>query len=123
MPRLFVYGTLMRAGCNHGLLGGAPFEGEVCTARGFSLVDLGAYPGMICGGEGTVEGELFEVDRTVLARLDRFEGHPHLFRRSRVGLAGGGEAFAYVLDGAHAEGLPGIPADSEGAARWVPSSE
>jgi gamma-glutamylaminecyclotransferase len=120
VERLFVYGTLMRAGGNHGLLGGAPFGGASRTAPGFSLVDLGAYPGMVRGGTAAVAGELFRVDRRVLAGLDRFEGHPHLFRRVRVPLADGGEAFAYLLDPAHAEGLPAIPMGDGGTVHWQP---
>lgn len=120
MERLFVYGTLMRAGGNHGLLGGAPFGGTSRTAPGFALVDLGAYPGMVRGGTAAVVGELFRVDRTLLARLDRFEGHPHLFRRVRVSLVDGQEAFAYLLDPAHADGLPAIAPDPDGSVRWLP---
>lgn len=120
MERLFVYGTLMRAGGHHGLLGGAPFGGAACTGPGFALVDLGAYPGMVRAGTAAVAGELFRVDRAVLARLDRFEGHPHLFRRARVPLADGREAYGYLLDPVHAEGLPAIPAGDGGAVRWLP---
>lgn len=120
MERLFVYGTLMRAGCNHGLLGGSPFVGASRTAPGFRLVDLGAYPAMVRDGTAAVAGELFRVDGAVLARLDRFEGHPHLFRRARLPLADGAEAFAYLLDPAHAEGLPAIAAGDRGTVRWQP---
>ena len=120
MERLFVYGTLMRAGGNHGLLGGVPFGGASRTGPGFRLVDLGAYPGMVRGGTAAVAGELFRVDRAALARLDRFEGHPHLFRRAWVLLADGGEAFAYLLDPVHAEGLPAISPGEGGEIRWVP---
>ena len=118
--RLFVYGTLMRAGANHALLAGARFEGAARTASGFALVDLGAYPGMVRGGAAAVAGELFEVDRAILARLDRLEGHPHLFRRARVPLADGRPALAYLLDPAHAAGHPPIPPGPTGFVRWQP---
>jgi gamma-glutamylcyclotransferase (GGCT)/AIG2-like uncharacterized protein YtfP len=74
---------------------------------------------MVRGGAAAVAGELFEVDRELLARLDRFEGHPHLFRRARVPLAGGPAAFAYLLDRRHADGRSAIPA-AGGVARWRP---
>jgi len=118
--RLFVYGTLMRAGANHTLLAGARFEGAASTAPGFALVDLGAYPGMVRGGAAAVAGELFEVDRAILARLDRFEGHPRLFRRARVPLADGRPAHAYLLDPAHAAAHPPIPPGPTGFVRWQP---
>jgi gamma-glutamylaminecyclotransferase len=119
VERLFVYGTLKRGCAHHDLLAGARFAGAARTAPGFVLVDLGAYPGMVRGGAAAVAGELFEVDRELLARLDRFEGHPHLFRRARVPLAGGPAAFAYLLDRRHADGRSAIPA-AGGVARWRP---
>lgn len=121
MERLFVYGTLVRGGVNQGLLGGARPLGAVRTVDGFGLVDLGPYPGMLAGGSNAVAGELYEVGAATLARLDRFEGHPVLFRRTEVRLAGGGTAFAYLIDPAAAAGRPAIPAGTDGAARWVQS--
>lgn len=118
VERLFVYGTLMRGGANHALLAGARFRGAARTAPGFALVDLGAYPGMVRGGAAAVAGELFGVDGALLGRLDRFEGHPHLFHRARVALADGRAAFAYLLDRRHAAGRPAIPA-AGGVTRWT----
>ncbi len=119
VERLFVYGTLMRAGANHALLAGARFEGAARTAPGFALVDLGAYPGMVRSGAAAVAGELFRVDRATLDRLDRFEGHPHLFRRARVPLTDGRPAFAYLLDPEHAAAHPPISPDPGGSSRWL----
>jgi gamma-glutamylaminecyclotransferase len=120
VERLFVYGTLKRGCAHHDLLAGARFAGAARTAPGFVLVDLGAYPGMVRGGAAAVAGELFAVERATLARLDRFEGHPHLFRRARVPLADGRPASAYLLDPAHAAGIPPIPPDAAGTVRWQP---
>lgn len=36
------------------------------------------------------------MDDGRLAALDEFEGHPTLFRRAEVALAGGGAALAYL---------------------------
>jgi gamma-glutamylaminecyclotransferase len=120
VERLFVYGTLKRGCAHHDLLAGARFAGAARTAPGFVLVDLGAYPGMVRGGAAAVAGELFEVDRELLARLDRFEGHPHLFHRARVPLADGRSTHAYLLDPAHAAGPPPIPPGPDGCTRWQP---
>ena len=35
--------------------------------------------------------------RALLAALDEFEGHPTLFQRDRIPLAGGGAAQAYLV--------------------------
>jgi gamma-glutamylcyclotransferase (GGCT)/AIG2-like uncharacterized protein YtfP len=55
------------------------------------LYDLGAYPGLVLGGQRAIEGELHRIlDPSVLARLDRFEGYDarrpasSLFRRVSV---------------------------------------
>jgi gamma-glutamylaminecyclotransferase len=106
---LFVYGTLMRGEANAGRLAGARFVGPARTVAGFRLVALQGYPGLCQGGGGAVAGELYLVDARMLASLDEFEGHPTLFRRSVVPLAGGGSAEAYLAPAAAARGAPVIP--------------
>jgi len=59
---VFVYGTLLRGECNHHLLSEGRFIGESRTMPCFSLHDMGAFPGMVRGGEHAVEGEVYEVD-------------------------------------------------------------
>ncbi len=71
-----MYGTLRRGGGAQSALGlcrALSYLGP-CRLRG-TLVDLGAFPGLVAG-DGSVTGELYEVaDRAVLERLDRFEGY------------------------------------------------
>lgn len=107
---LFVYGTLMRGEANHELLAGASFRGPGSTSPRFELVDLGAYPALVEGGAAAVAGELYEVGSAVLAALDDLEDHPHLYRRRRVPLAGGGWAEAYLMTREATAGLPRIAA-------------
>lgn len=83
--KLFVYGTLRRAGPMHGLLvPGARFLAHA-RFRG-RLYDLGAFPALLpsAGATDVVLGELFEVDASDpdahLASIDRYEGAR--FRRS-----------------------------------------
>ena len=95
--RLFVYGSLLRGESNHSQLAGSPRLAEACTALGYSLVDLGEYPGLVTSRSGSVVGELYEVDRTTLKALDAFEGHPVLFVRVAIQLASGERADAYVV--------------------------
>jgi gamma-glutamylcyclotransferase (GGCT)/AIG2-like uncharacterized protein YtfP len=71
--RVFVYGTLRRAGRFHAIV--APFVREAVEARVDGiLLDLGAYPGWV-EGEGTVWGEVLLLRRAseALRRLDAFE--------------------------------------------------
>lgn len=120
--RLFVYGTLQSGCVNHALLAGARLLGPAVTAPGFALVDLGPYPGMVRRGPAAVAGELYRVTPLVLAAVDRFEGHPWLFRRARVPLADGRPALAYLLAPGQAAGRSLLPPDGDGAVRWPPAA-
>jgi gamma-glutamylcyclotransferase (GGCT)/AIG2-like uncharacterized protein YtfP len=95
--RIFVYGTLLAGEPNHRLLQGSRFVGRATTEPGYRLHDLGAYPAMVQAGEGTVEGELYEIDAPTLAALDRLEGHPRFYRRVPVTLDGGEAVETYVM--------------------------
>ena len=85
---------------NHPVLGnGARLLGSARTAARYHLVDLGPYPALVEvpdeHGGCAVSGELYEIDARTLRRLDRFEGHPDLYRRAPVELASGELAIAY----------------------------
>ena len=97
MTRLFVYGSLLPGEANEVRLAGARLLGLARTVARYRLVDCGAWPGLLEGGATSVLGALFEVDDALLSRLDAFEGHPELFRRTSVALEGGGAAEAYLL--------------------------
>ena len=94
---VFVYGTLLRGEPNHPLLAGSEFLGPAVTVPEFTLVDLGAFPGLIAGGDTAVQGELFSVDKPTLAALDQLEGHPRFYRRSPITLSDGQKVLGYVL--------------------------
>lgn len=95
---VFVYGTLLRGEVNHGLLEGADFVGEHRTEPRFTLVRLGAYPGLISGGRTAVSGELYRVDHAGLKALDRLEDYPRLYDR-RLLATRFGPAWAYLYRG------------------------
>jgi gamma-glutamylcyclotransferase (GGCT)/AIG2-like uncharacterized protein YtfP len=99
LTRVFVYGTLMRAECNHRLLGRATFVGPARTQPRFKMISLGGCPAILADGATAIEGELYDVDDAMRARLDAFEGHPRFYRRTEILIAGGGRAHAYVLQG------------------------
>ena len=94
---VFVYGSLMRGLWAHGELGAAVFEGQARTAPAYTLYDLGTYPGLCDEGHTVIHGELYRVDERTLARLDRFEDVPTLYRRVRLTTEDGCETWAYVL--------------------------
>lgn len=99
MPLVFVYGTLKRGGSNHRQMDGAKFVAPAHTPAGWTLYDLGEYPGLVAeAGAPGVSGELWEVDDARLAALDRFEGvSTQLYARDTLRLAepAGTDAFAY----------------------------
>jgi gamma-glutamylcyclotransferase (GGCT)/AIG2-like uncharacterized protein YtfP len=90
-----LYGSLMRGEPNAAHMAGAIFVAEARTGAGYELRDLGPYPGM-CRGDGQVEGELWLVSPRKLRHLDWFEEHPQRYRRERIRLADGLDAFAYL---------------------------
>jgi gamma-glutamylaminecyclotransferase len=97
LHRLFVYGTLMRGEVNAHLMSAARFVGEARTVTAYQLRLLEGYPALLPGGSQAVRGEIHLVDIRLLGALDEFEGHPALFRRQEVALAGGGQAEAYLF--------------------------
>lgn len=95
---VFVYGTLKRDFHNHRLLkdGKAKFLGE------------DRAPGVVYGpfpfaqprsgwemDDAWIKGEVYSVDDACLLRLDRLEGHPNGYTRTRVTLESGRAADIY----------------------------
>lgn len=97
---VFVYGTLRKNAVNSA----DDFVGAQYIAADSipgDLYDLGWYPGYKPGdGTNLVQGDIFEVNKKQLLRLDAYEGAPDLYYRSRVETYGGREAFVYVYNGA-----------------------
>ena len=67
---LFIYGTLMPGLRLEAEMHGARFRGPAQVPG--RLVDVGRYPGFL-QGDGSVSGEVYEVDDAQLARLDGVE--------------------------------------------------
>lgn len=88
MTILAVYGTLKKGFYNHDyLMKEATYIGKAILSPETVLYNLGRYPGLKLEepSEDTgVEVELYEVTKPQLDRLDRFEGHPNLFKRVEV---------------------------------------
>jgi pyruvate carboxylase len=74
LPYLFVYGTLRR-GCDNEYARLLAERGEfVATANVTGrLYDFGLYPGARPAND-SVTGEIFQIDESLLANLDEYEG-------------------------------------------------
>lgn len=111
---VFVYGTLKRGHGANGFLqnGNAEFVSE--TRISGTMYSLGGFPGLKTlapphDAEGsfpfisegpTVVGELYRItDDRLPARLDRYEGYPHLYDRVTVECENGERAWTYVYNG------------------------
>ncbi len=99
---VFVYGTLKRGLRNNELLAGEQFLREARTLPIYRLYDGGPYPCLVEDQpQGlAIRGEIWCVNETTLARLDEFEGVPHLFVRREIGVEGSATpVFAYLYEG------------------------
>lgn len=101
--KVFVYGTLKRGYRNHYLLEGK--EGKPAYAIGMDMYEGPGFPFAKEGG-GIIKGELYEVERNTLERLDRLEGHPFFYRRKIKEVVCDGKkqkAYVYLYDKVHTE--------------------
>lgn len=82
MSILFTYGTLKKGFKNHKLIENSKYI-DTGKIVGFDLYDLGPFPGI---KEGTEEvfGEIYEIDRETLKRIDRLESEGILYNRETV---------------------------------------
>jgi gamma-glutamylcyclotransferase (GGCT)/AIG2-like uncharacterized protein YtfP len=94
---LFAYGSLLPGERDHELLAGATHIGAVRTKPGYKLVDLGVYPALLVGGDVSVAGELYRIDKKHRFNIDVRKECPVLFHRTTVTLEDGSEAEAYVM--------------------------
>ena len=96
---LFVYGSLKKTYWNNILLIDSKFISEDITCDTYSMYDLGMYPCIIKDPLGwPVKGELYEVDSFVFGHLDLLEGYPNHYKREKVRLSSGIEAWIYFME-------------------------
>ncbi|XP_046357423.2 gamma-glutamylaminecyclotransferase-like isoform X1 [Haliotis rufescens] len=87
---MFVYGTLQKGQPNHALMmntnnGEAKFIGRGRTTKKYPLVIASEYniPFLLYkeGHGKNIQGEIYEVDEQMLAKLDELEDHPNFYER------------------------------------------
>ena len=98
---LFVYGTLKSDGSTN-LLSASDFISNVTTDDKFALYPNMShfYPCLVKHPLLHIQGELYNVDDKTLAKLDKYEGTPTLFKRSIIDVTDGTttyQAFTYIL--------------------------
>lgn len=87
---VFVYGSLRKGFGNHGRLKTAEFIGYGKTvSNGWTMLDLGAFPGVVPGGKTHIFGEIYRCDRECWDGLDSLEGYPSLYNRECVEVKSG----------------------------------
>ena len=97
MNRVFLYGSLVHRITRQRLLGKKPVRTVVLDRFSRRSVPIGHvdYPTLV-HSNGTVVGEILELTDQELEKLDRYE---EKYRRVRVELADGTQAWVYVLEG------------------------
>lgn len=97
MPRVFVYGSLMKGFHNHRLLekNEAEFIDPATTTKEYALVSFGGFPGLVYGDKA-IAGEVYDVNEKTLEELDHLEGvEQNRYARIRIQTSLG-LAFAYL---------------------------
>tara|TARA_B100000579_G_scaffold429891_1_gene442385 strand:- start:516 stop:875 length:360 start_codon:yes stop_codon:yes gene_type:complete len=108
MNKLFVYGTLKKQHSRNNILGAASFIKEIKTLPNYTMIDLGAFPGILDLGTNVIYGELYEVDDSTLEVCDLIEGHPNFYTRKFINLEFDDIAEAYFLPQTKYEDYPAI---------------
>lgn len=97
LVELFDYGSLLRGERDHELLAGAEFLGETRTKPLYTLVDLGPYPALFVGGNVSVLGELYRIDKKRRFTIDVRKECPVMFQRIKIALESGKLVEGYAM--------------------------
>ena len=93
-----VYGSLREGFGNNRLLGGSKKISTEVLEGEYTMLDLGAFPGVILEGETPITIEVYEVDEPTFQSLDMLEGYPSFYNRDLFKTSVG-EAWMYFLEG------------------------
>ena len=110
---VFVYGTLRRGEANDiNRLQPAPRLLGLARLRG-SLYDLGPYPGVILGGEGWVQGEVYAITPELERQLDVIEAVAPVssgeYTRRHLEVEVAGQTLRCLVYEIHAERVHDLP--------------
>jgi len=102
---LFVYGTLKDGYYNHDYwMEGTKFY-NYSSVKGYKLLDLGAFPGMVKGDEDDqVFGEVYGVTQAQLERIHHLEGYTkgredtNLYNLEQVTDVYGATMYTYIFN-------------------------
>lgn len=82
--KVMLYGSLKKGFYNNPVLPkGSRFIKNVKSKAGYTMISLGAYPGVIAKGSGTVYGELWDIPD--IKPLDKLEGNGRFYTRYEHG--------------------------------------
>lgn len=96
---VFVYGTLKKGKSAHKFLKDCEFRGDYDIAGTMYGHGKVSYPMIKLGGDYRVHGEIYHVPEDVIGILDRYEGHPHLYKRQQLTHEDGWELWVYEYQG------------------------
>jgi gamma-glutamylaminecyclotransferase len=82
---IFVYGTLRQGFHNHHYVRGSLFLGTATTLAQYAMYVAAGIPYVMANeARYRICGEIYRVDATMLAALDRLEEHPHVYCRQEA---------------------------------------
>lgn len=95
---LFVYGTLKKGKSNHQVLkyGDAQFIQNDSVDGQLWFLGHTSFPYLTLGN-GEVKGEVYKINKALLLSLDRLEGHPHHYLRTKTTTKLGIPVNVYIL--------------------------
>ena len=117
--RFFVYASMLSGEPHHAELAGAKPSGTLRTAAGYALVELPTMAGLVRSREGSVAGEVYELERKVFLEVMKQARHPGLFQLMRIKLEDGTEVETLALTEDQARGKRRI-ANGDYRARFAP---
>jgi gamma-glutamylcyclotransferase (GGCT)/AIG2-like uncharacterized protein YtfP len=79
---ILVYGTLMQGYRNHFLIENQKYLGN-CKIKGFEMYHVHSFPGVV-EGKGQIQGEVYQVDDSLLPALDKLESIGSMYDRKEV---------------------------------------
>lgn len=93
-----VYGSLRKGMGNHAVISQDLNRQHLSTERikGWDMYSYGAFP-YISPGEGSIVVEVYDLAERTLEQLDRLEGYPYFYDRTRVETSQG-PAWIYFIN-------------------------